>query len=57
MASPFSNNNADALDKIAAVTSIIPGVGQVVGIVNGIDKKDGEAIAINSIALTALVAA
>ncbi|SHF22127.1 Diphtheria toxin, C domain [Seinonella peptonophila] len=57
LAETFSNKNADGLDKAAAVTAIIPGLGQAVGIANGIEKHDGEAIAINSIALSALVVA
>lgn len=57
MATTFSAKNATTLDKVAATTAIVPGVGNALGIADGIQHRDPEAVAVNAIALAALVAA
>ncbi|MFC5720489.1 hypothetical protein ACFP1Z_09985 [Streptomyces gamaensis] len=56
MARTFSDKNATPLDKAAATTAIVPGVGQALGIADGVQNHDPEAIAVNAVALAALVA-
>lgn len=56
LATVFTDRNADTLDKVTALTAIVPGIGQATGIVNGIAKHNAEAIAVNSVAAAALLA-
>lgn len=57
MGTTFTDKNATTLDKVAATTGIVPGLGNVVGIANGIEHRDPEAVAVNAVALAALAAA
>ncbi len=57
VAQTFEDENATSLDKAAALTAVVPGLGQAVGIADGIEHKDAETIAINTLALAGLVAA
>ncbi|WP_371648221.1 MULTISPECIES: hypothetical protein [unclassified Streptomyces] len=53
----FTDQRATTLDKVAATTAIVPGVGNALGIADGIEHHDPEAVAANAVALAALVAA
>ncbi|WRQ83181.1 hypothetical protein I3F59_000085 [Streptomyces sp. MUM 178J] len=57
MAQTFTDQNATTLDKVAVTTAIVPGVGNALGIADGIEHHDPEAVAVNAVALAALVAA
>jgi hypothetical protein len=56
MAQTFSNENVTDLDKAIAVTGIVPGLGQILGIINGIGPHHAETVALNSVALAAVTA-
>jgi len=51
------NNGATTMDKIEATASLVPVVGQVLGLEEGIEHGDAETIAVNTIALASLVIA
>ncbi|PSJ28985.1 hypothetical protein B7P34_09395 [Streptosporangium nondiastaticum] len=57
MAKTFSDKNATTLDKVAVTGAVVPGLGQALGIADGIQHGDPEAIAVNAVALAALAAA
>ncbi|MEW2581020.1 hypothetical protein [Streptomyces syringium] len=56
VADAFTDENVDTLEKAAAITAIVPGLGELVGVANGVDKRDPEGIIINSISMAALLA-
>ncbi|WP_320668660.1 AbfB domain-containing protein [Patulibacter defluvii] len=49
--------NVDDLEIAARTTAMIPGLGQALGLADGIKKQDAEGIAVNSVALTAFMGA
>ncbi|MGW2602342.1 InlB B-repeat-containing protein [Streptomyces klenkii] len=57
MAKVWRDDNATGLDKAAVTSAVVPGLGQALGIANGIQHKDPTAVAANAISLAALVAA
>ncbi|MFH0518513.1 hypothetical protein ACHBTE_15200 [Streptomyces sp. M41] len=57
MAQTFSDQNATTLDKVSVTMSVVPGIGQALGIADGVQHRDAETIAVNAISLAALVAA
>ncbi|MCD9146067.1 hypothetical protein LUZ16_29210 [Streptomyces albireticuli] len=56
VADAFTSENVSSFDKAAAVTAIVPGLGECVGIANAIDKRDPEGLIINTISMAALMA-
>ncbi|MGK5732515.1 ADP-ribosylating toxin [Streptomyces sp. URMC 124] len=57
MAKTFSDKDATTLDKVAVTGAVVPGLGQALGIADGIRHGDPEAVAVNAVALAALAAA
>lgn len=57
LAKTFSDKDATTLDKAAVTAAVVPGLGQALGIADGIQHGDPEAIAVNAVALAALAAA
>ncbi len=57
VAQAFTNPKADDLTKATAVLSAVPGLGQALGIADGIKHHNTEEIVVQSISLTALIAA
>ncbi|WP_040322835.1 hypothetical protein [Austwickia chelonae] len=57
VAQAFTDPKADALTKTAATLSVVPGLGQALGIADGIKHENTEEIVVQSISLAGLLAA
>ncbi|ATY09123.1 hypothetical protein CU254_00455 [Amycolatopsis sp. AA4] len=52
-----THENVDGLEIAARVTALVPGLGDALGLADGINRGDAEAIAVNSVAMAAFMGA